>query len=722
VSANNYDLQVTSDSETSLERRIDVLARIGQAIETAATLDELILLALYELTKFFSMSGGFIAVYDEHDTLTVLGEYPPQPGAPQSGLLNSLAVVRESLRRREALQITLDDVGAGSGAALLRARGVVAITVVPLIAQDQPLGVLLLCGGSGEPLSPAHMMLARVLASQLATAIASLRLHEAARKRSDELSTLNEIASAITSTLDTHEVYRLVVQKLSEYFHVEAGSLLLIYEPSGDLEFVMTIEGGEERLAGVVVPAGEGVVGHVVQTRQWEIVHDAQSDPRFYRKVSEDLGFVTRSILCVPMIAKGRVIGAIELLNKYDGQFEEDEAQRLTRMAAFIGVAIENARLFQQVADGRDRLAAILNSTADGILMTDMHDTLRLVNPMAARIIGVEEQALINVRLQNVLAELRQHAQEILFSRPWDSEPDGEGSTVAVGEFLFPQGPHRYSRLLRMPVRDEHDVVFGQLAMLRDVTQERELERLRDDYTNMLVHDLRAPLTSIMNGIMMVQRQLVGPVNDQQRELLKIAYQGSTTMLTLINNLLDISKMESGSMTLDLKPLSPYALIDTALERLQVSAQSLRVTIEQHLTAHVPLIEADEDKLSRVLQNLLDNAIKFSPNGGAITIGVDFCDQRHALPQTTPIHSSIDPGSWVVFWIQDRGRGIPAAYHQRIFEKFGQVRDQKVRGTGLGLAFCKLTVEAHGGHIWVESEEDQGSVFAFALPLQPPTR
>jgi signal transduction histidine kinase len=180
--------------------------------------------------------------------------------------------------------------------------------------------------------------------------------------------------------------------------------------------------------------------------------------------------------------------------------------------------------------------------------------------------------------------------------------------------------------------------------------------------------------------------------------------------------------MESGSMTLDLKPLSPYALIDTALERLQVSAQSLRVTIEQHLTAHVPLIEADEDKLSRVLQNLLDNAIKFSPNGGAITIGVDFCDQRHALPQTTPIHSSIDPGSWVVFWIQDRGRGIPAAYHQRIFEKFGQDRDQKVRGTGLGLAFCKLTVEAHGGHIWVESEEDQGSVFAFALPLQPPTR
>ena len=717
MSTRENQLQLTPETETSLEARIDVLARIGQAIETAASLDELLLLGLYELAQFFELNWGFVAFVDELGHFTILGEYPPNAGPTSSALPNQLEPVRRALRNREAIVAYVDDLGeAPEAVAELQARGVVTIAALPLIAQDVPIGVLLLCSPSAaESFSMTKMVLARVLASQLAMAISSLRLHEAARRRSDELSTLNEIASAITSTLDTQEVYRLVVQKLSEYFHVEAGSLLLIREPSGNLEIVMTIEGGDERLAGVQVPVGEGIVGYVVQSRQWAIVHDVEHDSRFYRKVSEDLGFVTRSILCVPMIAKGRVIGAIELLNKIDGQFEDDEAERLLRMAAFIGVAIENARLFQQVADGRERLAAILNSTTDGILMTDMHGMVRLVNPMAARIIGIEEQELINRTLDGVLQILRSQAQETVLSRPWDSENDTDAA-AATSEFLFSRGPHRYSRLLRMPVRDEQEILFGHLAVLRDVTQERELERLRDDYTHMLVHDLRAPLTSVMNGILMVQRQMVGPMNDQQKELLHIAYQGSTTMLALINNLLDISKMEAGSLVLDLKPLSPYTLIDSALERLKGSAQGSSVTIQQQLTPRVPLVEADEDKIVRVLQNLLDNAIKFSPSGATVMIGVDYVDQHHHLPASVPVKQHIEQHASLVFWIQDRGRGVPSMYHQRIFEKFGQVRGQKMRGTGLGLAFCRLAVEAHGGRIWVESEEGQGSVFVFALP------
>ncbi|HET9222075.1 MAG TPA: ATP-binding protein, partial [Roseiflexaceae bacterium] len=115
--------------------------------------------------------------------------------------------------------------------------------------------------------------------------------------------------------------------------------------------------------------------------------------------------------------------------------------------------------------------------------------------------------------------------------------------------------------------------------------------------------------------------------------------------------------------------------------------------------------------------NLLDNAIKFSPQGAAVTVGAHFFSLGQPLPDDVPIHPPLAGGDWLVFWTQDRGMGIPAAYHERIFEKFGQVRGRKVRGTGLGLTFCKLAVEAHGGRIWLESEEGAGSVFAFALPL-----
>src|SRR5262249_25612234 len=183
---------------------------------------------------------------------------------------------------------------------------------------------------------------------------------------------------------------------------------------------------------------------------------------------------------------------------------------------------------------------------------------------------------------------------------------------------------HRFIRHLTMPVRDEQGEVYGQLAVLRDITHEKELEQIRDDWTSMLVHDLRAPLTSIMNGVMMVKRGVGGPVTDSQTELLSIAYQGSQAMLELVNNLLDISKMEQGRMHLELEPVAPYAIIDQAIERLQVSARSQQVRLEQRMAINLPLVEADDEKIVRVLQNLLDNAIKFSPQDASVTVGAHF--------------------------------------------------------------------------------------------------
>jgi two-component system, NtrC family, sensor histidine kinase KinB len=246
-----------------VEVRVDVFARIGQAIETAATLDELMLLSLYELGQFFGTTWGAVGLLDESRRIQIAGEYPPQVIAPPPVPLDQLPAVWQVVEQREVVLVQLSPDDASSPYAdILRARDIYTILLIPLISRDTAMGVLALCA-SGAPrvFDSAELTLARVLASQVATAIASLRLHEAAGRRAEELATLNEIAAAITSTLDTREVYRLVVQKLSAYFHVEAGSLLLITEPHGDLEFVMTIEGGEEKLAGVRVPAGQGIVG-----------------------------------------------------------------------------------------------------------------------------------------------------------------------------------------------------------------------------------------------------------------------------------------------------------------------------------------------------------------------------------------------------------------------------------------------------------------------------
>lgn len=228
----------------------------------------------------------------------------------------------------------------------------------------------------------------------------------------------------------------------------------------------------------------------------------------------------------------------------------------------------------------------------------------------------------------------------------------------------------------------------------------QELEKLRDDLTHMIIHDLRTPLTSIMMGMQTLE--VMGEMNEDQREIMNIALSGGETLLGMINDLLDIVKMESGSLKLKCATLDIPELIASAVEQVASLLKEKKLTLNQQIncvTAH-----GDENKLRRTLVNLLGNAIKFTPSGGTVTIDV--------RPDETK--------QFLRFSVSDTGEGIPAEWQTRIFEKFGQVESRKhghKASTGLGLTFCKLAVEAHGGTIGVESELEKGSTFYFTIPL-----
>ncbi|NJL34656.1 MAG: GAF domain-containing protein, partial [Chloroflexaceae bacterium] len=718
-----------TDSAHEPDKRINALLRLTSAIETAISLDELLLLALSELATLIDVPYSVIAlVEDDEQHISLVNTFPPRVAPPPHIALKDAPYLQQVIQSHQPVQIyDLEHAAVHPEMGrLITDEKLKSLLMIPLITQDRVIGIL----GLGVLNAPRHfandeIATIRVLAGPLAAAISAFITTESAQRRSAELATLNDISAAVTSSLDTREVYLQVVRQLNEYFQVDAGSLLMRDE-NGDLHFVMTLEAGEEKLAGIHVPRGQGVVGHVAETQQYEIVPDAERDPRFYRQVSDAVGYQVKSILCVPMIVKGRTIGVIELLNKKNGPFIPEDAERLSRMAATVGVAIENARLFQQVTTGRDRFEAILNSTNDGILMADMYGTVVTANPTAARVLGVRDKdELIGKSVDALLELLRAQARETN-APAWIGESAANGMLDVV-EFELANTQQPYWRHFALPVYDEYHGEIGRMLLFQDISIERELAQLRDDYTGMLVHDLRAPLTAIMNGIMMVQRGLGGPVSQQQRDLLGIAYTSSQTMLEMVNTLLDISKMEQGRLQLDISPISPYGLLDEVLTRLQASAHDNGIELVLRLPAALPPLEADRDKLNRILQNLVDNAIKFSPTGSTIMLSAGHLRATHQQitwlehpgaegegPQTLPALSDDD---WMVFWVTDHGSGIPKQYHERIFEKFGQVRGRKTRGTGLGLTFCKLAVESHGGSIWVESEEGQGSTFAFALPL-----
>jgi signal transduction histidine kinase len=251
-----------------------------------------------------------------------------------------------------------------------------------------------------------------------------------------------------------------------------------------------------------------------------------------------------------------------------------------------------------------------------------------------------------------------------------------------------------------------HDLELRFTAELQESYRRlQELETLRDDLTRMIIHDLRTPLTSVITGIETIA--VIGDLNEGQREMMSIALNGGETLLGMINDLLDVEKLESGSMPLEYTVLSVSELVASAVSQVASLAQSKPLTLVQQIAPDLPPLRGDEDKLRRTLVNLLGNAIKFTPSGGTVTITARQSEDEQAM----------------VFSVCDTGEGIPPEAFGRIFEKFGQVESRqggRTMSTGLGLTFCKLAVEAHGGEIGVESVPGDGSTFCFTIPLRSP--
>jgi len=241
--------------------------------------------------------------------------------------------------------------------------------------------------------------------------------------------------------------------------------------------------------------------------------------------------------------------------------------------------------------------------------------------------------------------------------------------------------------------RDRETALFEELQA--NYKRLQEAEKLRDDMRNMIIHDLRTPLTAMLLGVEMLEQDAA--LDEMQHELAGIAAGGGKTLLGMINDLLDVEKMEAGSTQLQYSELSAEALVATALGQVASLALDGHNALITEIAASLPPFAGDEKKLTRTLVNLIANAIKFT-DGGTVTIA-----------------ATQDDGS-IRFAVRDTGEGIPSEAFERIFEKFGQLDSRKV-GTGLGLAFCKLAVEAHGGRIQVESTPGAGSTFSFTIPL-----
>jgi signal transduction histidine kinase len=238
--------------------------------------------------------------------------------------------------------------------------------------------------------------------------------------------------------------------------------------------------------------------------------------------------------------------------------------------------------------------------------------------------------------------------------------------------------------------------------ILRDITEHKNLDSLRDDLTSMIYHDLRSPLANVISSLDVLDTMLAESEDPSLRSLVSIAFRSTERIQRLTSSLLDINRLEAGQPVGARHPACMGTLADEAVELVKTIAESKNMAITVTISPELPSVLVDDDMIRRVLTNLLENAVKFTGSDGKIEVGGE------------------QDGDWVKTWVRDNGPGIPRAEQERIFEKFTRLDGANLpKGFGLGLAYCRLAVQAHGGRIWVESEPGIGAQFTFTLPVAP---
>jgi PAS domain S-box-containing protein len=351
----------------------------------------------------------------------------------------------------------------------------------------------------------------------------------------------------------------------------------------------------------------------------------------------------------------------------------------------------------------RIQLKTIVQNLRDGVLTLNLAGKVTTANQALCEMLGMDEDSLKGHTYTEGLGEVVGASMLSTFQ----AALSGIDTIGYEAEINHPSGLKTPVEISAVPLRDFLGATVGCVCLFHDITRRKEIETLyermraldkvKNDLTHMIVHDLRTPLTSLMAGLQMLQ-----PV-EADLEILEISLSGGRTLLGMINDLLDISKMEEGLMSLDRSTFTIQELIDRAFEQVSWLSEEKDLVMGAEIIPADAVVSADLEKLRRVMVNLLGNAVKFTPANGQITVSA---------------HSD-SANSELIVGIKDTGEGIPKEAFERIFEKFEQVETRKAgktKSTGLGLAFCKLVIEAHGGRIWVESEPGQGSTFFFTIP------
>jgi len=589
-----------------------------------------------------------------------------------------------------------------------------SFAIVPLRYKGRPLGVINLTNrADGTSFSEEDLALLTALSNQAAIAIENAGLvtelnleKEQLKRRAFESDILYQVSSSIRYGLGYQHLVELLSSSLHKLVDYDVFCSLLIL--SGD-------EGFETRVLHDV-PADylDAVKRHLVEDLAAR-PHGAVVSGRLAGLRAElrppDADFCVGSIITTPLEVSGQAVGMIYVTSRRANAFSDQDAVLLRTIVQRMGETVE--RLQSTIRGEQDKMQSMVASMAEGVVMFDANDELVVLNPKARSMLGLAPGAELNrqsffksVAWPQIREFLAEPAEDEVTHREFevDGEPGPRTLAVAVS-----------------PVKNDRDERLGRLAVIRDVTLERELDRMKSDFVAIVSHELRTPLASMKMFTSNLLDGVEGELTEGQRDALTRMAKNLDRLSRLINDLLDLSKLEAGKMKMRLAPVDLRELLESVVAVFGPQAAAKHLTLSLRLPETLPVLWADPDRVEQVLTNLLGNAVKFTPDGGQITVEAlrhdpDTAERIGAPGERSPVSGE----GYVSISVADTGVGIPEGDIERVFDKFYQTdhsMTRKTGGTGLGLPICKEIVAKHGGRLWAESTPGAGSRFTFELPV-----
>jgi signal transduction histidine kinase len=633
--------------------------------------------------------------------------------------------------------------------------------IAPLNAGAETLGALhTIYHEPGLKLLRREEQLFGVFADRTAVALDRLQTRNQLEERAQQLEIINQVTMTLASTLELEPLLGLILDKAMELLDTEAGTFMLKIDDTGELEFRVVRGPASQDLLGTRLTIGTGLAGSAAQSGRPVLVNRVQDDARWFNQVDATTHFHTQSILTMPLLRKNTVLGVLQLINKKNGApFDEEDQSLLMAFAGQAVVALENARLWEQTdKELQERVSELfMLQQLDRDLNTtlELDHVLNLTLDWILRICGGSAGAIVLTHGNG------NGRPQIRATRGYDKDFDAAranrdlAETGLIGQVLRTGVPHvtgnvheeqdyveyNYTTHSQMTVPIIHkQQLIGAIAiegneldafdsMTLDTAvrvtnhaavaitnailyeEVQEANQAKSEFVSMVSHELKTPMTSVGGYTDLMLSGMTGDLTPQQQNFLETISANIKRMGQLIQDLTDISRIETNHLHVELAPVSFTNVISDTLQIVRGPCDAQSANLHLDLPADLPLVFGDKERLVQVVTNLLSNACKYSPPETDVDVVVRA--EMMALNPEQPEQPM------VVCSIKDRGYGISEADMQQLFTKFFRANDPNIRkatGTGLGLSITKGIVELHNGRIWVESTLGQGTTFHFAIP------